>query len=203
MSSGRGPRDETSVDPVRLETEHLTLLAPWPHAQAASVMAFVRRNRAHLGPWEPSRTASYYGLPYWEEQLALDAEAWEERRRVRFYLVPRADAAGATTVVGFVHFANIVRGAFQACHLGFGIDAAHQGRGWMHEALSAALEWAFEELRLHRIEANHRPENVRSGALLRRLGFVPQGYARDYLRIDGAWRDHVLTALTNPDWVVP
>ena len=68
----------------------------------------------------------------------------------------------------------------------------------MSEALRAATAWIFGELRLHRIMANYRPENARSGRVLERLGFVREGFAKDYLFIDGAWTDHVLTALTTP-----
>ena len=71
----------------------------------------------------------------------------------------------------------------------------HQGSGLMFEALSAALPFALEHLGLHRIMANYQPHNERSGKLLRRLGFAVEGYARDYLYIDGEWRDHVLTAI--------
>jgi ribosomal-protein-alanine N-acetyltransferase len=82
--------------------------------------------------------------------------------------------------------------------LGFSIDAACEGQGLMREALSAVVDFAFGELGLHRIEANHQPQNLRSAALLRSLGFDVQGYARDYLFLNGAWRDHVLTARTAP-----
>jgi len=77
----------------------------------------------------------------------------------------------------------------------------------MSEALRAGDGFAFEELRLHRIMANYRPENERSARLLERLGFVREGIARDYLFVDGAWRDHVLTSLTHPGfdptWIEP
>jgi ribosomal-protein-alanine N-acetyltransferase len=77
----------------------------------------------------------------------------------------------------------------------------------MSEALRAANAYVFGPMRLHRIMANHRPENARSAKLLERLGFVREGLARDYLFIDGAWRDHVLMSLTNPAfdpaWVEP
>jgi ribosomal-protein-alanine N-acetyltransferase len=67
----------------------------------------------------------------------------------------------------------------------------------MSEALERAIRYLFDDLLLHRIEANHMPSNTRSAKLLARLGFEREGYARDYLFIDGAFRDHVLTSLTN------
>ena len=179
---------------VRLVTDRLELLAPLDPSAAQAVADYQTRNRAHFGPWDPVRPEPYYQAEFWRQQLEDDARAQAADQRVRFFV------REGERVIGHVHFANIVRGAFQACHLGFGIDAERAGRGLMREALTAALEWAFGELRLHRVEANHRPENTPSRLLLKRLGFVPQGYARDYLRIDGEWRDHVLCALTNPSW---
>jgi ribosomal-protein-alanine N-acetyltransferase len=77
----------------------------------------------------------------------------------------------------------------------------------MAEALRAANAFVFGQMRIHRIMANFRPENERSRQLLRRLGFAEEGFARDYLYIDGAWRDHVLTSLVNPEyreeWIAP
>jgi ribosomal-protein-alanine N-acetyltransferase len=70
----------------------------------------------------------------------------------------------------------------------------------MIEALQAAIAFVFGPLRVHRIQANYMPHNLRSGRLLERLGFVEEGLARDYLLIDGRWRDHVLTSLTNLEW---
>jgi len=110
----------------------------------------------------------------------------------------RAKEAPRGAVLGVANFSNVVWGPFCACFLGYHLDARWEGRGVMCEALTAALAYVFHDLGLHRVMANHLPENVRSARLLRRLGFVPEGYARDYLFIDGAWRDHVLTALTNP-----
>ena len=70
----------------------------------------------------------------------------------------------------------------------------------MAEALAGAIDFAFDSLHLHRIEANYMPHNRRSGNTLRRLGFVVEGYARDYLLINGKWEDHILTSLSNPHW---
>lgn len=70
----------------------------------------------------------------------------------------------------------------------------------MYEALQPALRYMQRQQRMHRIMANYMPHNQRSGNLLARLGFVREGYAKNYLLIDGKWQDHVLTALTNNDW---
>jgi len=91
-----------------------------------------------------------------------------------------------------------VRGAFQACHLGYALTESAQGQGLMHEVLTAAIAHVFDVMLLHRIMANYRPENERSARLLARLGFEREGKARAYLKINGVWADHVLTALINP-----
>ncbi len=115
----------------------------------------------------------------------------------------RARSAPEGDVLGVVNFSNFVWGYFRACHLGFALDERWQGRGVMREALEASIAYVFDELGLHRVMANHLPTNERSARVLRAMGFVPEGYARDYLFIRGAWRDHVLTALTNPRPVAP
>jgi len=73
----------------------------------------------------------------------------------------------------------------------------------MTEALGAAIAYAFGPLNLHRIQAAYRPENLRSGRVLERLGFVWEGLAPAYLRVNGQWADHVITALVNPNWKEP
>jgi ribosomal-protein-alanine N-acetyltransferase len=70
----------------------------------------------------------------------------------------------------------------------------------MYEGLSLAIDYVFKELNMHRIMANHAPQNLRSARLLKRLGFQPEGYAREYLMVHGEWQDHVLNSLTNRDW---
>jgi ribosomal-protein-alanine N-acetyltransferase len=106
----------------------------------------------------------------------------------------------AEQIIGDVNFTNIIRGVFQAAYLGYELDHAQVGKGLMYEALTASIAHVFQHLKLHRLMANHVPSNERSGRLLRRLGFSVEGYARDYLLLDGVWKDHVLTSLLNPDF---
>lgn len=181
----------------KLKTKRLVLLVPGP-ADAGAMTRYVIENREHLGPWEPVRPADYYTETFWRGVLETGVNDAREGRSVRFALFAKGDEHGE--VLGLCTFSNVVRGSFQAAHLGYGLDHRHVGKGLMEEALRAAIRYAFDDLRLHRVMANYMPTNERSGRVLRRLGFTVEGYARDYLRIAGAWEDHVLTSFTNPEW---
>jgi ribosomal-protein-alanine N-acetyltransferase len=149
------------------------------------------RNRAHLAPWEPARDEAYYSLPSARADLAKIHALAEAGQAL--HLAALCKESGE--MVASCSFTNIVRGPFQACHLGFSIDAAREGCGLMAEVVQAGIGHVFGQLGLHRIMANHMPRNTRSAALLQRLGFEREGYARAYLLIDGKWEDMVLNSL--------
>jgi len=177
-----------------LETQRLTVRTARVD-EADEVLRFFVRNEAHLAPWEPSRPAGFYTVEYWRERLLSLRDEQLVGSSYRFHLFLRDRP---TRVIGSIGLSNVVRGAFQCAHLGFALDAGEVGKGLMLEAVHAVVGFAFRDAGLHRVEANHQPQNLRSAAVLRRAGFEIQGYARDYLFIDGAWRDHVLTARTRP-----
>ena len=174
----------------------------------AAIARFLADNFAgHLDRWSPPPAPDFFTEGFWADRLAFAVEEFHADRAARFVLQPRASDAGTAPVLGTVNYTNIVRGAFHACHLGYQVARAQQGQGLMAEALAATNAFMFDAMRMHRIMANYRPENERSRRLLERLGFVREGLARDYLFIDGAWRDHVLTSLTHPAyddaWLAP
>ena len=103
-------------------------------------------------------------------------------------------------IVASLNLWNIRRGAVQAAILGYAVDASCEGRGYATEAAEAVIRYAFGVLRLHRIETGYQPMNERSAKVLRKLGFVVEGYARDHLLVGGAWRDSILVSLTNQSW---
>ena len=177
---------------MNLTTARLVLepMAP-PHAQ--QLVQFFVRNEEHLRPWDPPRPRGITDVEFWDGEARRAVEDHAEGAVARWVLLLRGDPA---RIVGRVNFTQVVRGPFQSCMLGYAVDAQCQGQGLMHEALEAALGYAFEVMQLHRVQANHLPDNQRSARLLQRLGFRVEGLARDYLFINGAWRDHVLTALT-------
>lgn len=98
-------------------------------------------------------------------------------------------------VVGVFNLSQIFRKGFQNAYLGFYGNAEFAGQGFMTEALRLTVSFAFSELQLHRLEANIQPENTRSIALVRRVGFRKEGFSPRYLRIGGQWRDHERWAL--------
>jgi ribosomal-protein-alanine N-acetyltransferase len=185
---------DPSLLPV-LKTPRLRLAHTAPGHEAETV-AFFTRNRAHFARWDPPAPADFYTVGFWERSVARSVEDFLADRAVRFDLFD-GTVADSRRIIGRMGFSQIFRGPFQSCVLGYQIDANYEGRGLMFEALTAAVHYMFDVKMLHRIQANHLPENARSAALLARLGFVREGLAKDYLFIGDRWRDHVLTALTN------
>ena len=163
---------------------------------AADLKDFHNRNREHLESWMPPLPKGFYTLDYWRRWSAGAAGLFEQDRSVRMTIRDVDDPDGP--ILGQVNLNNIVRGAFQAAHLGYHIDRDSEGRGLMTEALSLVIGYAFTEFRLHRLMAGYVVGNSRSAKVLARLNFRVEGIAKGYLFIDGAWRDHVLTALTDP-----
>jgi ribosomal-protein-alanine N-acetyltransferase len=162
---------------------------------AAELLAYGERNLEHHGPWSPPPPR----MPLTEGMYRdLVLQLWTEFKAgtsVRFWLRMAPEFAGR--FVGSVSLSQIFLKAFRACYIGYHVDAELEGQGYMTEALSAVIRYAFDELKLHRIMANYMPRNERSARLLDRLGFVREGLAREYLFIGGRWEDHVLTSLTN------
>jgi [ribosomal protein S5]-alanine N-acetyltransferase len=180
-----------------LHTERLLLRGSDP-ALADAVATYYLRNRNNHAPWNPPMPEALFTLQGQQERLFAAAEAEAAGLQIGWWFSLRDDPA---RVIGHTRFSQIARSPFCNAMLGYAIDSAHEGEGLMREALVAALADVFgPRVALHRVQANARPENTRSLRLLARLGFAVEGVAKEYLFIDGAWRDHVLTALRAPEW---
>ncbi len=103
-------------------------------------------------------------------------------------------------IVGSIDLSQIFRGGFKSAYVGYQMGAPFAGRGYMTEAIQLVLSYAFNDLKLHRIEANIQPHNTASIALVKRAGFTNEGYSRRYLKICGRWRDHERWAILAEDW---
>ena len=103
-------------------------------------------------------------------------------------------------IIGSINLSQIFRGGFQNAYLGYFVGAQFAGQGYLTEALELVLRYAFEHLKLHRLEANVQPGNSASIKLVKRAGFVREGYSRRYLKVGGRWRDHERWAIIAEDW---
>lgn len=179
-----------------LMSKHLIIRIPTPQ-DAQKLRDYYWQNRTHLANWEPLRQQSFYSVPWWVHRIEQIQEEFREASAVGFVAFTKDEGK----VVAIANFSNIIQGVFQSCNLGYSVDAQFQGKGIMSEFLTAVLDFIFENLGLHRVMASYIPVNKRSGALLERLGFEREGYARKYLKIAGKWQDHVLTSLLQEDWL--
>ncbi|WP_019509326.1 GNAT family N-acetyltransferase [Pleurocapsa sp. PCC 7319] len=103
-------------------------------------------------------------------------------------------------IIGVVNLSQIFYGNFQNAYLSYYVDVDFAGQALMSEGVHLVIDYAFNTLKLHRVEANIQPENKRSINLVKRLGFRKEGFSQRYLKINGEWRDHERWALTVENW---
>jgi ribosomal-protein-alanine N-acetyltransferase len=196
------PKKPAPAELPELSTARLRLAHARP-TMARSFAEFMVRNETHLQRWDPPRPAGVGTVAHWRRQLATAVREFRAGSALRWVLLDAASGAAhdaRAPLVGRITFTQIFRGPFQSCVLGYQLDASAEGKGLMFEALRAALDDIFLIRGLHRVQAAFMLENERSAKLLDRLGFERIGVARGYLFINGAWRDHMLAALINPNF---
>ena len=171
-------------------TQRLVLRTP--KIEDASILTrFIQSNKGYFEKWEPIRISSFYTN---ESQLKRIAQFLTATNQVKFYIFRKEKP---DQIIGEIGLSNIVRGVFQNCNLAYKLDEKHTGQGYMKESLRAVIEYVFEELELHRIEANIIPKNNKSINLIKKLGFEREGLSKKLLKINGEWQDHYRYALLN------
>jgi ribosomal-protein-alanine N-acetyltransferase len=156
---------------------------PWADLRAES--------RAFLTPWEPTWPIDALTRESFRRRLRRYGIDWREDAGYSFFIFRQGDNA----LVGGVTLGNVRRGVAQSGTLGYWIGQPYARHGYMTDALRTILAFSFQTLQLHRLEAACLPTNLASQGVLRKLGFTQEGYARRYLRINGAWCDHLLFGL--------
>ncbi len=152
------------------------------------------RSRAALEPWEPAWPRDDLTRSAFRRRLRHYAREAREDTGYAFLILDAVDER----VVGGISLSNVRRGVTQSAELGYWLGVPYFGQGRMSDAVRALLPVAFERLRLHRVEAATMPENAASIRVLERSGFVREGYARQYIMINGRWADHILFAAVDP-----
>jgi [ribosomal protein S5]-alanine N-acetyltransferase len=146
-------------------------------------------SRAFLMPWEPLWPEDDLTVAAFRQRIRRYRELASSDQTYPYYIF---DETG--TLLGGLTLSNLRRGVAQSATLGYWIGAKFARQGHMGRALSVLLPHAFHHLQLHRVEAACLPRNTASINLLRRSGFVEEGFARSYLQINGRWEDHLLFA---------
>ena len=172
---------------IRLRMPQLEDYEAWARLRSAS--------RAHTEPWEPAWT---------QDELSKGAF----RRRIERYDADRNAGTGYpffvmrardNVLLGARNLNNVRRGVLQSADIGYWIGSPYVRQGHTRAAVRRVLAFAFDELRLHRIEAACQPANTASRTLLEAVGFTHEGLARAYLNIAGEWRDHERYAILSTD----
>ena len=153
------------------------------------------KSRAFLTPWEPTWPADDLTRGAFRRRLKRYAEDLRSDIAYAFLIFRTGDNA----MVGGLTLANIRRGVAQAGSIGYWVGAPFANQGYMTAAMRTLIPYCFGTLRLHRLEAACIPGNTASIRLLEKTGFQREGYARNYLCINGLWQDHLLYARLKDD----
>ena len=174
----------------------------WPASTTARLVTLddapvlaelLRVNRDFLAPWEPIRPQEYVTVD--GQRAVIAAALGQHEQGVK---VPHVIVDGSGRVVGCITLYEIVRGPFQSCSLGYWVSAEDNGHGLATAAVRDLIRLAFDELRLHRVQAGTLLHNVRSQRVLERNGFVRFGVAPSYLNVAGRWQHHALYQAVTP-----
>lgn len=162
-----------------------------------SIIKYFVENKEHLEPFEPQKPDKFYTYDFWENRTKASIKEFEELKSLRLFIFERAVPK---EVIGMISFEGISMNPFYSCEMGYSIAKDKQGKGYMRQAIELSIKYVFEELNLKRIRANYTPHNQKSGMLLKKLGFVIEGYARDYIYIGDKWDDLIFTSIINQEW---
>jgi len=185
-----GPNANAARPETPIEIRELT------EDDAAAYLDLVLRNRRFLQPFEPRRAESWFSLEGVRAELARSVEDRRMDWAFAFGIWERDTAE----LVGRVALSTVVRGAWQNANLGYFVAQDRGGRGYATLAVREALAFGFGWVELHRVQAAAMPRNLRSIRVLEKNGFRREGMAKDYLRIDGKWEDHLIYAITVEEW---
>ena len=174
-------------------------------AEAQAIASYFASNADHLAPSSSKWPAEFLQPDYWERQTVLAKEEFDQGVSMKTFIYEKepeslGHGTGGEGIIGSINISGIMRRAAQFCYLGYGLAREKQGQGYMTEALEQVIPFVFDRLNIHRIMANYVPHNWRSANVLRKLGFKIEGFAREYLYLNGNWEDHVLTSITSKNW---
>lgn len=178
---------------IELQTKRLMLRELTP-GDAEMFCDFLLRNKEFFSASGPEYDKEYESPEYHRKMLERSQIESMDGRHYKFGVFLKEDKS---RIIGSVALSNIAMGNFMSCFLGYRIDKKENSKGYATEAISKVIDFAFNELKLHRIEANIMPANTASIKVVKKLGFVYEGDSKKYLKINGEWEDHQHYVLLN------
>lgn len=155
---------------------------------AKNIAEYYLRNKMFLEEFQTKRDDAFYGEKYQRKSLKLEIKKAAKNECFRYYISTKSQPR---QIIGVIALNDIIWGCFRSCFLGYSLDSQLLCRGYMTQAVTALMNMAFEELKLHRIEANVMPRNKASLRVLEKCGFENEGISKKYLKINGEWQDHI------------
>ncbi|MDH5410136.1 MAG: GNAT family N-acetyltransferase [Alphaproteobacteria bacterium] len=170
-------------------------LRPPVTRDAAAWMALRQASQNFLQPWEPTWPPDGCSAAAFHRRRLQIRDDW--RAGIGYSFLIFENDGGE--ILGGITLSNVRLGVARTGSLGYWVGAPHARKGYMTEAVRCVLEYSFGSLQLHRIEAACLPDNEASKGLLRKCGFREEGLAREYLKINGRWCDHVTFGILQGD----
>ncbi|OXM83189.1 GNAT family N-acetyltransferase [Paenibacillus rigui] len=171
-------------------------IRPFTLADAEPLRELRVHNRDYFRPYEPARPDSHFTLDY---QKDLIRTSWRDAQKDAGYIFGIFLNENAK-LIGRVSLTAVFRGPWQNANIGYYMDQRYTGCGYMTEAVRLAIQYAFTEIGLHRLQGAVMPRNTRSIRVLEKAGFRYEGLARSYLHIHEVWEDHGIYAMTSEEW---
>ncbi|PKR85383.1 GNAT family N-acetyltransferase [Heyndrickxia camelliae] len=151
------------------------------------------RNREFFQQVSPLLPEDFYTEEHQKVRIERALKKSDEGQLYAFGIFLKAN----DKLIGDISLTQIARGDLQSCYTGFTLDKEYNGKGYTTEALQLVVDFAFKELKLHRIEAGAMPDNIASIRVLEKVGFKKEGIAKENLKINGKWTDHQILAIIN------
>lgn len=151
-------------------------------------------NHDFFEKFSTDREGNFYTLEGQADRINKYQKARQQDREYDFGIFKNDDGI----LVGTINLFQVIRGPLQSAFVGYFLDKKHNGKGFTTEAVKLVVQYAFNHLRLHRIEAGVMPHNIGSIRVLEKAGFHKEGLAEKNVKINGKWEDHQVLAIINP-----
>jgi [ribosomal protein S5]-alanine N-acetyltransferase len=172
------------------------LIRPLKETDTEQLLDLNLRNRVLFESISPvKRHDSDYTHSKYQKNIKAALDDWKEDKRYEFGIFLKEK----DSLIGTISLFFIERKTAERCMIGYSLDEAHNGKGYMTEAVQLVLDFAFGEAHFHRVEAGVMPRNQGSIAVLEKCGFQREGLERDVLRIDGKFEDHYMYSILATD----